>query len=574
MNNQNISTSFGDVFISCLNSDRDLVKPLAEELKRLGISCFYVENDDISGNSYAQTVVQAISACKIFLLIWTENAKDSDNVVNETTLAIRFKKRIIPYKIGYFNADRNAALMYHLAPLSWCEVPQQTPKTDAEVIGLILNALLNNVDAFLLDILNQTPGFADVNAAYPAEDVSNKLTSMGKYKLGWKTQKLCQRAQELWNARFGETAQLDSSVPRVPELECPPEIPPEIPSQEPPEIPDSLSNDENSLKSQNCSMNERDVPQNPEEAFNCYLKQAEQGDDVAQNSLGDCYFNGCGVPQNLEEAFKWYLKAAEHGNAISQNSLGDCYFNGLGVPQNLGEAIKWYRKAAEQGHAIAQYSLGQCCLNGIGVPQDQSEAIKWLQLSADQGYALAQDFMGNCNFYGYCVPQNYPMALMWFNLAAKQGYVKSQITLGNCYCYGNGAPRNSEEAVKWYSLAVQQGDAVAQTAFGDFFSNEENYDEAMKWYTLAAQQGYNVAQYKLGLYYYDNSEGNSEKDALAVNWLQKAADQGNADAQELLGECYFYGEIVPRNCDLAYELLSKAASQGHEEAIAFLKNEF
>ena len=76
------------------------------------------------------------------------------------------------------------------------------------------------------------------------------------------------------------------------------------------------------------------------------------------------------VPQNYAEAAKWYRKAAEQGDALAQLSLGSLYEQGQGVPQNYAEAAKWYRKAAEQGDALAQLSLGSLYEQGQGVPAE------------------------------------------------------------------------------------------------------------------------------------------------------------------------------------------------------------
>ncbi|WP_244062436.1 tetratricopeptide repeat protein, partial [Aeromonas caviae] len=71
----------------------------------------------------------------------------------------------------------------------------------------------------------------------------------------------------------------------------------------------------------------------------------------------------------------WFHKAAEQGEVIAQSSLGSMYDNGKGVPQDYKQAVTWFRKAAEQGHAYAQFSLGSMYHEGNGVPQDYKQAI-------------------------------------------------------------------------------------------------------------------------------------------------------------------------------------------------------
>ncbi len=52
----------------------------------------------------------------------------------------------------------------------------------------------------------------------------------------------------------------------------------------------------------------------------------------------------------------------------------------------------------------------------------------------------------------------------------------------------------------------------------------------------------------------------------AVEWYQKAAEQGYAEAQYNLGVCYYNGYGVPKNRAKAVELWKKAAAQGNVRA--------
>ena len=117
---------------------------------------------------------------------------------------------------------------------------------------------------------------------------------------------------------------------------------------------------------------------------------AEQGDVIAQSSLGYMYHSGRGVPRSYIEAITWYRLAAEQGSAHAQFNLGVMYANGVGVPQNDAEAVTWYRLAAQQGYAYAQNNLGLMYFNGAGAPQDDVRAYMWWSVSTAQGYAEAR----------------------------------------------------------------------------------------------------------------------------------------------------------------------------------------
>ncbi len=76
---------------------------------------------------------------------------------------------------------------------------------------------------------------------------------------------------------------------------------------------------------------------------------------------------------------------AQQGNAVAQFSLGVMYLDGRGVPEDDAEAVRWIRRAAEQGLAGAQYNLGVMYRDGRGVRQDYVQAHMWFNLAAAQG---------------------------------------------------------------------------------------------------------------------------------------------------------------------------------------------
>ena len=57
----------------------------------------------------------------------------------------------------------------------------------------------------------------------------------------------------------------------------------------------------------------------------------------------------------------------------------------------------------------------------------------------------------------------------------------------------------------------------------------------------------------------------------AVEYFQKAAEQGDAIAQYFHGGCYKYGQGVTQNYPEAVKWFQKAAAQGHSKAIDVLK---
>lgn len=100
--------------------------------------------------------------------------------------------------------------------------------------------------------------------------------------------------------------------------------------------------------------------------------------------------------------------------------------------------------------------------------------------------------------------------------------------------------------------------------FGDGISTGQDYDKAFELYEKAAQQGNAEAQYNLGVMYYSGESINQDY-MQARKWFEKAASQKDADAQFNLGVIYKYGEGVRQDVTVAKEWFSKSCDNGNQE---------
>ncbi|MCH4148005.1 MAG: hypothetical protein LKF33_06220 [Prevotella sp.] len=69
---------------------------------------------------------------------------------------------------------------------------------------------------------------------------------------------------------------------------------------------------------------------------------------------------------NLKKAAEYFRKAAEQGLEIAQIAIGQCYAFGKGVEKNMTEATAWWNKALEQ-------SLAKVNLNISLTPSSQED---------------------------------------------------------------------------------------------------------------------------------------------------------------------------------------------------------
>jgi len=98
------------------------------------------------------------------------------------------------------------------------------------------------------------------------------------------------------------------------------------------------------------------------------------------------YQAGCDAYErgDYDTALKEFRPLADQGDPLAQATLGLMYAEGEGVAQDYQEAVRWYRLAAEQGHASGQFSLGAMYTAGQGVLKDYVLAHMWMNLAAAQ----------------------------------------------------------------------------------------------------------------------------------------------------------------------------------------------
>lgn len=123
------------------------------------------------------------------------------------------------------------------------------------------------------------------------------------------------------------------------------------------------------------------------------------------------------------------------------------------------------------------------------------------------------------------------------------------------------------------------GDATSSGASNKGFRvPDANDDIDLAPLVKLAEQGDVEAQNVLGEHYYygngimDGNHITNDIDA-AFKWWSKAAKQGNANAQRRLGDCYWFGDGVPPDKAISFNWYRKAALQGDAEAqycLAFL----
>jgi len=303
-----------------------------------------------------------------------------------------------------------------------------------------------------------------------------------------------------------------------------------------------------------------------EKAFVSYEKKAKKADVAAQCRLGYMYRKGIGVEKNHKNAFKWYEKAALHGDITALCELGNLYYNGSGVMKNYAKAFECYEKASAHGCAEALYMLNIMYEEGHGVARDydkakeyRGEAYRLYEIKEDKNardwyltVSCARHLYGRDGFEDITYNALKLMekrAMLACEEAADWGDADAMYMLAEIYRFWVMEADREEMAIKWYEEAANHGDERGQCEMADRYyigmGVMENRKKAFELYEKSAAQGYSEAMYQLARFH-ENSNVEEGYETV-LEWLEKAAELGNEDALEMLGNYYYAGFGVEIN---------------------------
>ncbi|MDR1195906.1 MAG: hypothetical protein LBL00_05465 [Endomicrobium sp.] len=332
-------------------------------------------------------------------------------------------------------------------------------------------------------------------------------------------------------------------------------------------------------------------------------KQANNDDTGAQFELGKSYFYGKnGVKEDEKEAFYWFIMAAtneskealefiiEHmnknmyaatefvnllyilaskkekvyalkeledfasgGNALSalaQFYIGKLYFESKVLKQNYKTAFKYFKQALANGHIeslafikeqaqtnnhIAQEILAEIYFDGIMVDKDKKEAFKWYAKADKNGSEKAGDTINKYANRGDIDAQNCLIEIYYNN--------------GNYAKLINLADSGNNQAIKYINLIFNNSNGKAQYDIAKIYEHLNNKEEIVRWYVQSFKNGY------------------SKSIDIIANYIEK----GNKEVYGYLSE-FYKNNSVNHNLNEAFNFFIKAANQGNEDAITYLKN--
>ena len=107
------------VFISYSNKDKNVADTVCSTLEGNGIRCWIAPRDITPGAPFAEAIIDGIKGSKIFVLIFSSNSNQSNQVIKEVDRAVHHGLAIIPLRLE--DVSMSKQLEYYVSDVHWLD---------------------------------------------------------------------------------------------------------------------------------------------------------------------------------------------------------------------------------------------------------------------------------------------------------------------------------------------------------------------------------------------------------------------------------------------------------------------
>lgn len=125
-----------DVFVSYSSQDKAVADAVVSALENGGLRCWVAPRDVKPGADWGDSITEAISACKLVILVFSGHSNQSKHVRDEVYYAISEERLILPFRIE--NLDPTGSMRLHLSSRHWLDAFQ--PSWQAHLNRLVGSA--------------------------------------------------------------------------------------------------------------------------------------------------------------------------------------------------------------------------------------------------------------------------------------------------------------------------------------------------------------------------------------------------------------------------------------------------
>ncbi len=168
-----------EVLISYSSLDKLQADAICNRLEAQGIRCWIAPRDVPVGTEYADSIVQAIEAAKVLLLVFSSNADQSKQVKREVERAVSAGIHIMPVRIE--DAEMSKSMEYYVGSIHWLDAITPPLESHIDKLAQDLQALLRGGASPVQDQGNSAqtkarPAAAEAASTAPAHDSGRSAT--------------------------------------------------------------------------------------------------------------------------------------------------------------------------------------------------------------------------------------------------------------------------------------------------------------------------------------------------------------------------------------------------------------
>lgn len=123
-----------DVFISYSTKDKVITDAICARLEQSGLRCWYAPRDIEPGADWAGSIVEAVGASRVMVLIFTPHSNASAQVLREVDCAVAAGVTVIPFRLT--DTEPAESMRYYLSAVHWLDAVDE--KLEAAIGELIL----------------------------------------------------------------------------------------------------------------------------------------------------------------------------------------------------------------------------------------------------------------------------------------------------------------------------------------------------------------------------------------------------------------------------------------------------
>ena len=134
-----------DVFVSYSHKDKAVADAAVAHLESRGIRCWYAPRDIAPGADWAASIIEAIESSRVMVLVFTDSANASQQVLREVNSAVSAGVVIIPFRLTRSNPT--GSMQYYLATVHWLDAVDRPLGECIHYLGQQVDANLRGVSA-------------------------------------------------------------------------------------------------------------------------------------------------------------------------------------------------------------------------------------------------------------------------------------------------------------------------------------------------------------------------------------------------------------------------------------------